>query len=442
MSAIPGQAVPGALDPGLPGTPPSPPPPPSAPVARTVYPVSEEWFGIAREATPGTVVTPVATVPLDKTAPDDKPAFLTDKALRGSMAEEYQLIEGTAIGEFDINGPVYMDTVGYLLHNILGDYVSAGSAPSNATTLTEALAAGGTTVTIASGTGYSASGTVELGPSGGTSETLVIASVTGGTTLNFTTGARFPWPSGGTISTVTAPYTHTFSLLNSGNGQPATHTVTHFSGITALSGETPNYGGTYGARAYGCWCASEMTFNMDANGLVTHSTKGTAFLGTPSTANPVKSISTVQAQAGWEAQVSIGGTVVTSVTVPEITLARQLKPWFTTDGSQTAYIIARNSLAANGKLTFLATDDVPMMTMLENTQPSLQLSLSNGMSGASLVSLTFHCTVAAFDTVKFTDNEEVEWDATYKAMANTTDAGVSSGWSPVQVTLISSVATY
>jgi hypothetical protein len=412
------------------------------PVARTVYPVSEEWFGIGREVVPGTVVAPLVTVPLDKTAPDDKPTFLVDKALRGSMAEEYQLIEGTAIGAFDINGPVYMDTVGYLLHNIMGDYIAAGSAPTNATTLSAGLAVGGTAVTVTSGTGYGTAATVNIGPVGGFSENLVISTVTGGTSLTFTTGARFAWNSGATIHTVTAPYTHTFSLLNSGNGQPATHTVTHFSGITALNAETPNYGGTFGARQYGYWCASEMSFNMDASGLVSHSTKGTAFLGTPSLANPVKSISTVQAQPGWEAQVLIAGGTVTSVTVPEITLTRQLKPWFTADGSQTAYVIARNSLTANGKLTFLAVDDTPMMYMLNNTQPTLSLSLNNGLSGTNFVSLTFNAQIAAFDTVKLTDNEEIEWESTFKAMANVTNAGPSGGWSPVSVVLLSGVATY
>ena len=412
------------------------------PVARTVYPVSEEWFGIARETVPGTVVLPIVTVPLDKAAPDDKPTFLVDKALRGSMAEEYQLIEGTLIGSFDINGPVYMDTVGYFLHNLLGDYVSSGSAPTNSTTTTANLAVGGTTVTITLGTGYATNGTVELGPVGGTSETLVISSVTGGTTLNFATGARYAWPSGSTIQTVTAPYTHVFSLFNLENGQPATHTVTHFSGITNLSGETPNYGGTYGARQYGYWCASEMSFNMDATGLVTHSTKGTAQIGVPTTANPVKSISTVQAQAGWEGTVLIGGSTITSVTVPEITMTRQLKPWYAANGSQQPYIIARNSLTTAGKFTFLAVDDTPMMYMLNNTHPSMQLSLNNGLSGASFVSLTFHCNVAAFDTVKLNDNEEIEWDTTFKALANTSDAGSSGGWSPVKVTLVSSVATY
>src|SRR5215469_16796507 len=107
-----------------------------APLAATVFPASQQWIGFGRELTTGTIVSPVATMPIEKGEPDEKVTWLDDKSLRGSMAEEYGLVQGVEQSEFDFNGPVYMNTLGYVLHNLMGDYTATGSTPTNSTTLT------------------------------------------------------------------------------------------------------------------------------------------------------------------------------------------------------------------------------------------------------------------------------------------------------------------
>jgi hypothetical protein len=409
-----------------------------APIAATVFPEYRQFVGIGREAATGTSVLPVTTLPVEKAEPDEKVTFLTDKSLRGSMAEEYALIQGVEVSDFNFGGPVYLDTMGYVLHNLMGDYVTTGSTPTNSTTLTAPVAVGATTAAVTSGTGYAIGQAVQLGVSGdGNPEVVVLTNVVTNTLTFANTPARFAHASGKAVSTVVAPFSHVFSLLNSGNGQPVTHTVTHYQGITS----------SFGARQYASWCASEVAFDLDAQMLLTHETKGTSFLGVPAASGPTNSLTTALAQPVWRLLVGIGGpasggTQVNNVCQGGVTITRQIKPYFTGDGYQQPFIIARNGLAIAGKFTQLAQDESPLLNMLNNVQPQVQMTLSNGLTGANLLAITFDCQVAAYDTSKLSANEELEYEVTFKGIANTTNAGQSGGYAPGKVTLQNAIPTY
>ena len=72
---------------------------------------------------------------------------------------------------------------------------------------------------------------------------------------------------------------------------------------------------------------------------------------------------------------------------------------------------------------------------LQNTQPTLNISFTSG-TGASAVQVAFNMTKAAFTVAKIERGKDyIELSVTYKAIANTTDAGTSSGYSPVKVSL-------
>jgi hypothetical protein len=102
----------------------------TAPLA---YPSVAQFDGVAKElpATPGTPVPMVATMPLATDLKwEDKPLMIPDKGLRGVMGNDsFNEVQGvyycdvTAMG-----GAVFMDTLGYLLGNILGDVVDTGTA--------------------------------------------------------------------------------------------------------------------------------------------------------------------------------------------------------------------------------------------------------------------------------------------------------------------------
>lgn len=98
--------------------------------APVTYPTQKQFVGFAKETTPGTPVAMTVTMPVDSFDPEDKVTPLIDSALRGSMAEEYNYIAGVKHSEFTGKGPMFMDSAGFLVMNMLGDITTTGaSAP-------------------------------------------------------------------------------------------------------------------------------------------------------------------------------------------------------------------------------------------------------------------------------------------------------------------------
>ena len=100
--------------------------------APVVYPVAPQFGGIAKEgtATPGTAVPMTNTLNLDVFKWEDKPVWLEDKAYRGVMGNDvFNEIQGVLYCDISsIGGPVYVDTIPFLLGNILGDMTDTGTA--------------------------------------------------------------------------------------------------------------------------------------------------------------------------------------------------------------------------------------------------------------------------------------------------------------------------
>ena len=95
-------------------------------------PSVRSYLGIAKEVTPATPVAATDFIPVNKDGlkPVDIIAPLYDTGLRGSMAENYNYIQGRRHTEIDVAGPVFADTFGYWLGGIMGSVVTTGaSAP-------------------------------------------------------------------------------------------------------------------------------------------------------------------------------------------------------------------------------------------------------------------------------------------------------------------------
>src|SRR5438067_1672702 len=118
-------------------------------VVGTVNPVALEWLGMGPERNVnGTIVAPTATIPVEKIQPDDKLNLLYDNTIRGIMANVFSATPGTESAELSFGGPVYLDVIGHILLNLLGDYSATGSTPASATTFTAPLAVGATSGTL------------------------------------------------------------------------------------------------------------------------------------------------------------------------------------------------------------------------------------------------------------------------------------------------------
>jgi hypothetical protein len=66
-------------------------------------------------------------IPYLAITPFDNVRYLDDKGLRGSMTDEYNVIQGKIYSEFEFSGDVFPDTIGYALSGVLGDVATSGS---------------------------------------------------------------------------------------------------------------------------------------------------------------------------------------------------------------------------------------------------------------------------------------------------------------------------
>lgn len=98
-------------------------------------PRSRSYLGIAKETRPaaGSAPTAVAAtdyIPFTSITPVDQVKYLDDKGIRGSMVDEYDVIQGNIHSEFEFSGDVFPDTIGYMVAGVLGEVATTGaSAP-------------------------------------------------------------------------------------------------------------------------------------------------------------------------------------------------------------------------------------------------------------------------------------------------------------------------
>jgi len=414
---------------------------PNIPVS--VAPSTRSWLGVAREMTTGTPVLPTNVIPQDAKSykPEDTPKFLPDEAIRGSMALTYGQILGPEDATLNFGGPVFLDTHGFMLDNTFGDLSATGAGAANTTTLASATSVGATTASITADTGYSDGSYVQI-DTGPVAEVVQLSAAPSGAGPYTVTFAgyplRFPHAQGTSVSTVTAPFTSRFALLNSDLGyggipgaQPPTHTLTDHTSLTA----------TVGARSYPSACLSKLDFTGNAEQLLEVKFTGNSWLSAPASASPVKTLTAAEPVAAWQSAVKIGGTPVYDIGDWAVSVTRKLQTYWTAQGSPNPFVIARGELSITGTLNFtVAEDESALLYMLNNTQPSLQITLSNGLSGANELAVTFTATKAAF-TKSAPDRNAVliGYQTSFDCVANTTDVGGSGGLGPGTFTVTSSL---
>jgi hypothetical protein len=230
---------------------------------------------------------------------------------------------------------------------------------------------------------------------------------------------------------VSGVYPHTFSLLNSGDGQPPAYTFTDRQGVTA----------TVGARAYAYGCLSELTFSGDATGLCTMEAKVTAYGSAAASSAPTNTTTTEVVVPAWRSSVTVAGTPI-KPRQWSFTIARTLKPDMLADGTQNPFSIARSDLTVSGKLTVPAQSEQPLLDMLAGTQQATVITIDNGGTLANVRKLTATMTKAVYASASMVRETPIGYDLDFKAIANTTDVGASAGRAPISCLLNNAVTTY
>lgn len=428
-----------------------------------VSPAERTWLGIAREIIPGTAVLPTNTIPSDPKNynPEDTPKFLPDESIRGQMALLYNEILGPADATFGFSGPNFFDVHGFWLDNIFGDMSSSFNGIFTGTTPTTVAAAVGATVaTVANAVtpGWAVGTYIQFEPAGSSIAEVVKVTGTTATQVFFANNSlRFAHGSGGSIFTIgTSPnntFTHVFALLNQTAGyagllgaQPPTHTLTDVTNF--ITGSTLGPANNFGARSYPMCCVSALDFTGNAESLVEVKVAGNSWPSVVPSTVPTNVTSTAVPIAAWRSQIYIGGVAAANLVYDigewTVNLKRELHVYFTSQNAQTPFIIARGAFSASGVMNFtVPSDDSPLYYMIENTQPQVRITFTNGLSGTSAITCTFDMQVCAFVKSKITRNAVlVGYDNSYDAVANSTNVGGSGGLAPVTVTLTNATPAY
>ncbi len=96
--------------------------------AAVAFPSVAQFSGVAKDLGDGTPVAMTATLLTDSFVWKDTPTWLYDQAYRGVMGNSaFNEIEGVYYCDVACGGPVYVDTIGFPLGNILGDITTTGS---------------------------------------------------------------------------------------------------------------------------------------------------------------------------------------------------------------------------------------------------------------------------------------------------------------------------
>lgn len=418
-----------------------------------VAPSSRSWLGIAREiggggsSGQGQPVLPTATIPLDKSSyeVEDMPHYLEDLAIRGSMSQRFADVLGVDDASFSFGGPVFGDVWPYFFDNLFGDLSSTGSSPANGTQITNSggVAVGGTAITVTSITGYTNSSVVQI-DSGAVAE-IVILNASGGTaatTLNFGNyPLRFAHGSAATVVTVSAPYTHTFNVLNSTAGyggspgaQPPTHSLTDTTYLT------PSVLG----RTYPGACVGQIELSGNSENLFMGKASGNTWLSAPASTTATNTTTFTVPLPNWRSTMTIGTTATYDIGEYTVTLKRELAVYWTEQNSQSPFVIARGTLDATGTMKFtVPSNEVALNYMLNDTQPSVTITATNGFGGGSAITYTLNANQAAFIKAKpVRSGVLVGYDTEWRTEANPVNTGGSGGLGQFTITVQNSTAAY
>lgn len=315
----------------------------------TVQNTARSYLGIAKEVTKGTPVAPTDFIPVasSKMKPVDVIGeLLASDMAQGSLVKDYAYVQGRSNSTYDFGGPVYADTIGYVLGGILGSVSTSGAS---------------------------------------------------------------------------APYTHTISLKNASatgaDAQPTSFTLTDFYAANV--------------RAYPGIQFHDFTMKFTSDGLLDYDAKGTGHLS-DTASTPTPSFSSVLPTPVWQATVSIAGSTVSNTVDGEISMMRAVTPIFGLSNTKDPYQVFVGALETKGKFKFVMENDTELTRYLTNTQPAIVLNWAQG-SGSTATQIQFTVTKGAYTAAVIDRSKDfVEIDVDVRAIANTTDAGSTAGYSNIK----------
>lgn len=390
-----------------------------------------QWYcGLGKQSGPGTGVAPSSTGWLPVEPPDISPniTMLEDKGNRGSMVDIYNLVQGVGFCEIGLKGQVFMDSFPHLAEAIMGNIdvvggIAVGGGGAFSTTLAAGAAAGATSVSL---TAQPTVGQIlQIEASGSNIRELRTVSAVSGTGPYSATvpALSFAHLSGVAVAAVASPFSHNFTLLNNAPAtanQPPLYSISVFRGLNTR-------------RMIDSVCAS-LTVRWSTEAMLDWEAK---FVGQlPAVvSDPTSAFSTLTPVAGWRSVPQIAGAGDTTMMSGELTVERGVKPIYGGTGLQSPSDIFAGPMKAEGKASFIYETDAQLNYYLNNTQPSMQWTLTQA---ADAEFIAFFNTVAFRNGKVIAGSEFSQYDADFTAIPNTANA-YAGGVSPLRFRLTNAV---
>jgi hypothetical protein len=359
-------------------------------------------LGLAKETVAGTFVAPTRWLPVMAPKPKDDIKYFDDKAYRGLPTETFGHYGMGAWSQFDASGPFYPDSVGILALGALG--TDTITAVPTATTLSALSAAGATTLTVTSGTGF-VNGMAILVDTGANAEGNIILSGGGTTTLTLLAPMRLGHANASAVAGATV---HKLQ-----NAVPPT-----FSIWDSYAVNQRNY--TYGTveKFQLKWSAqAEATYSCTLRSQL--SATGGAQTATYTVVPPF---------VGWQSGVAVAGATQTNLEDLQIDFTRKVTPIFAAANQQSPVQILASTLMFSGKATFQMATDAEFNLFRNGIVNILQFGIFGpalgvqGTAAATGLFLTSSATVYTGGIIE-RGKEYVQAVLDFTGDYNTTDAG-------------------
>jgi hypothetical protein len=227
----------------------------------------------------------------------------------------------------------------------------------------------------------------------------------------------------GSVATtgVSAPYTHTISLLNSltsgADTQPISYTLTDFYAVDV--------------RSYPGCQFSDFSLKFNADGMLEYDAKTTGWQSS-TVSDPTPTFSTVLPTPVWRGTVSIGGSAVSTAMEGSIEMTRGVTPIYGISNTQNPYQVFLGALEVTGNIKFVMENDDQLTNFLTNVQPAIVLNWAYG-AGATAVQIQATISKGAYTAAMIERGDDfVSVSIELNAQANTTDDGASGGFAPIK----------
>lgn len=337
--------------------------------------------GLAVEKTGyGVPATPNAFLPNTGNTLEADPGWFSPELMMGVRDKQVFNLQGEQHNVGALDGPLFPSNAMELLvasigaDNVPGSGV-VGSAGSGSTTLSAAVSAGATSITVASGSGFTTGQVVQIGVNGtGPVTTAECRKITvSGTNFTLDQPLVYAHASGATVAGVVGPFTHTIQQQNV---------------LPSLTIEK-NIGGRQSLQFAGC-----RVNKMDIKAPVSNEPvamtadmmgQSVAVLDTPSGINVVNELPFVFA----EASVSFYGSSRFESANLALSIDNGLKETYTYSGNHGPSFVTATSLHVSGTLDMVwsSLDDATygdFQRMYNQTLGSLNLTLAHPASGGSI----------------------------------------------------------